>query len=98
MQKRSTNNGVIDQRYVDNHEDLLERHTPRGVSIMTGISKMLLTGTPSILMRGVCTNVSLEQKYPYLCHYFMGEDVNCTPIIYQYLMCKGAPLDEVDFK
>jgi hypothetical protein len=100
MQKRSTHNGVIGQRYVNNHEDLLERDTLRGAPIMTGISKMLLTGTPkpSILMRGVSTKVSLDQGYPYLCHYFTREDVNCTPIIYQHLMYKGAPSDEVDFK
>jgi hypothetical protein len=63
MQKRSTHNGVIGKGHVDNHEDLLERHTLRGAPIMTGISKMLLTGMPepSILMRGVFTRVSLEQ-------------------------------------
>jgi hypothetical protein len=78
MQKRSTHNGFIGKRYVDNCEDLLERDILREAPIMTRISKMLLTGIPepSISMRGV----------------------DCTPIIYQYLMYRGATQDEVDIR
>jgi hypothetical protein len=85
MQKRSTYNGVIGQWYVNNYEDLLERDIFKGGTIMTGISKMLLTSTLelSIPMRGVFIGVSLEQGYP---------------IIYQHLMYRGATQNKVDFK
>jgi len=79
MQKRSTHNGVIGQWYVDNHEDLLERDIFKGATIMTKISKMLLTGTFKLFipMKGVFIGVSLEHGYP---HHLSTLDVQrCNP-------------------